>query len=137
MFILLKEKYKIAIKCYSCKQNVNKKCSRLTQSEILDLGNCNPTFECTPCLTDKFPFVFLDNHDNEKQSFNSNFFCKCHQKTLPSDIHEHSMFFNCKFNNSDKNNENNIADFNDRHLDNLVIQPDFKYYHNHKFHKLN
>ena len=31
----------------------------------------------------------------------------------------------------------NIVDFNDKHLGNLVIQPDFKYYQNHEFHKLN
>ena len=47
------------------------------------------------------------------------------------------MFFNYKFSNSDKNNKNNIVDFNDKHLDNLVIQPDFKYYQSHEFHKLN
>ena len=60
------------------------------------------------CLTDKFPFVLQDNLDIQKQSFNSNFICK-YQKTLPSD----------------KNKENNIVDFNDKHLDNLVIQPNF------------
>ena len=79
------------------------------------------------CLTDKFPFVLQDNLDIQKQSFNSNFLCKC-QKTLPCDIHECKYVFNYKFSNSDKNNENNIVDFNDKHLDNLVIQPDFKNY---------
>ena len=53
------------------------------------------------------------------------------------DIHEHKYVFHNKFSNSDKSNENNIVDFNDKHLDNLVIQSDFKYYQSHEFHKLN
>ena len=134
--VSLKKNNKIGIKCSSCKQNIHKKCSRLKQSEILDLANCNFNFECTSCLTDKFLFVLQDNLGIQKQSFNSNFLCKC-QKTLHSDIHEHKYIFNYKFSNSDKNNENNIVDFNDKHLDNLVTQPDFKYYQSHEFHKLN
>ena len=78
--VCLKKKNKIGIKCFSCKQNVHEKCSRLKQSEILDLANCNPNFECPSCLTDEFPFVFQDNLDIQRQSFNSNFLCKC-QKT--------------------------------------------------------
>ena len=50
-------------------------------SEILDLANCNPNFECMSCLTDKFPFVLQDNLDIQKHCLNSNFLCKF-QKTL-------------------------------------------------------
>ena len=123
---------KIGIKCSRCEQNFHKKCSRLKQSEILDLANCNSNFEYTSCLTDEFPFVLQDNLEIQKQSFNSNFLCKC-QETLPSDIHEHKYVFK----NSDKNNENNIVDFNDKHPDNFLIQPDFKYDQSHEFHKFN
>ena len=56
---------------------------------------------------------------------------------MPCDIHEHKYVFNFKFSNSDKNNENNIVAFNDKHLDNLAILPEFKYYQSHEFHKLN
>lgn len=133
--VCLKKNDKIEIECYSCKQNIHKKHTRLKQSEILHLANCNPDVECMSCLTYKFPFVLQDNLDIQKQPFNSNFLCKC-QKTLLSDTHEHKYVVNYKFSNSDKNNENNIFDFNDKHLDNLVIQINFKYYQNHEFHKL-
>ena len=50
--VCLNKNDKIGIKCTSCQQNVHKKCSRLKHSEILDLANCNPNFECMSCLTD-------------------------------------------------------------------------------------
>ena len=96
--VCLKKNNKIGIKCTSCKQNVHKKCSRLKHSEILDLANCNPNFECMSSLTDQFPFVFQDNIDIQKHCLNSNFLCRF-QKTF-------------KFSNSDKNNENSIIGFN-------------------------
>ena len=49
--VCLKKNNKIGIKCTSCKQNVHKKCWRLKHSEILDLANCNPNFECMSSLT--------------------------------------------------------------------------------------
>ena len=79
--VCLKKNNKIGIKCTSCKQNVHKKCSRLKHSEILDLANCNPNFQCMSCSTEKFPFVFQDNIDIQKHCLDSNFLCKF-QKTL-------------------------------------------------------
>ena len=79
--VFLKKNNKIRIKCSSCKQNVHKKCPRLKHSEILDLANFNPNFECMSCLTEKLTFVFQNNLDIQKHCLNSNFLCKF-QKTL-------------------------------------------------------
>ena len=79
--VCLKKNNKIRINCSSCEQNVHNKCLRLKHSEILDLANCNPNFECMSCLTEKFTFVSQDNLDIQKHCLNSSFLCRF-QKTL-------------------------------------------------------
>ena len=68
-------------------------------------------------------------------SFSSSFPFK-YQKTLPSDISQPKYVFECIFRQHDDGKENNINDYNYQQLDSLKLQPDFKYYQNHEFHKL-
>ena len=91
--------------------------------------------ECSACLAMKFPFVYLSDEDIQSISFNSSFPCKC-QKILPSDINHPKYAFEYTFRQHDDDKENNNIDYNDQQLDNLRLQPDFKYYQNHEFHKL-
>lgn len=68
-------------------------------------------------------------------SFSSSFPFK-YQKTLPSDISQPKSVFEYIFRQHDDGKENNINDYNHQQLDNLKLQPDFRYYQNHEFHKL-
>ena len=72
----------------SCNLLIYKKCSRLSQREILDLKKASRSrWECSACLTIKFAFVYLSDEDIQIISFNCSFPCKF-QKTLPSDINQ-------------------------------------------------
>ena len=44
--------------------------------------------------------------------------------------------FECTFRQHDEDRENKIIDYNNQQLDNLRLQPDFKYYQNYEFYKL-
>ena len=87
------------------------------------------------CLTDKFPFVLQDNSDIQKQSLTLIFFVNV-RKLYPLKFMSTSMFLTISLAILIK-----IMKITSliliSHLDNLVIEPDFKYYQSHEFHKLN
>ena len=68
-------------------------------------------------------------------SFNSNFNCVC-QFNLPSDIKENKDKCIFKYNENNTSKDNHILYRNDNEFEKLSIEPKFKYYRIHEFHKL-
>ena len=69
------------------------------------------------------------------QSFNSHFNCVCHIN-LPQDVKENKDKYIFQYNENDTSKDSNILDKNDNEVEKLSIDPKFKYYQNHEFHKL-
>ena len=114
------------IKCARCKHIIHKACSKIQNAH---------NFVCATCLTESFPFIQIENFDLEKLSFNTNFTCSCLQKGSYSNIHENYLnnIFNLKELTFNKNPDHSAKDTNV----NVTDPTCFKYYLNHKFHKLN
>ena len=92
-------------------------------------------WECTPCLNEKFPFTFSDDKYIISNTFSSNFDCRYKILSnillgLPKYIFQKSL------DNFKKDNSFDIIDENYTIMDDFLIQTSFKYYQNHKFHKL-
>ena len=84
---------KHGLNCSNCYLLIHKKCSRLSQGEILELKKANKSrWACSTSLAMKFPSVFLSDENIQSISCNSSFPCKC-QKTLPSDIKQPKYVF--------------------------------------------
>ena len=124
-----------SVLCTTCSSPIHRKCSRLKPLELLEIeSNKYASWECVSCLQHKFPFTFEDDTFFSKETFNSNFQCKCQSST----DYEHGdvkYTFNYKSVYKDKT-FNNINDTNDQMFDNFILQPNFKFYQNHDFHKL-
>ena len=58
------------------------------------------------------------------------------QINLPSDVKENKDKYIFKHSKNDTTKDINILDKNDNEFEKLSIGPKFKYYQNHKFHKL-
>ena len=85
-------------------------------------------------MSDKFPFAAVEN--KVQNTFNSSFSCKC-QTSSKYEIARPEFVFKYRINDNDhERSYGNIIDNNDAILDNFVLQPNFKYYDNHEFHKL-
>ena len=84
----------------------------------------------------KSPFHSVDNMDIVSGSFNSNFSCKC-QKTKNFVLGPEKYIFNCKVDSekTDKPYSSHI-DYSDMMTDSFILQPKFKFYQTHEFHKL-
>ena len=123
------------LKCNTCKSKIHKKCTSLKTRDILYIKTSkNKTWECLSCQAIKFPFSALYDHEMQKESFNSNFSCKC-QKNVASHIKSDFKF---RFYSNELNDKcrQNLIDFNDEQLQKIALEPNFKYYQNHEFHKL-
>ena len=89
-------------------------------------------------MSDKFPFTLVENKVIVQNTFNSGFSCKC-QTSCKYEIGTGRPKFVFKYiiNGGDhERSYGNIVDNNDAILDDFVLQPNFKYYGNHEFHKL-
>ena len=88
-------------------------------------------------MSDKFPFTAVKNKVIVQNSFNSSFSCKS-QTSSKYEIGRPEFVFKYRVNdNYHERSYGNIIDNNDAILDNFVLQPNFKYYDDHEFHKLN
>ena len=130
-----KNKKTNSLKCNTCKSLIHKKCTNLKTNDIIYIKTSKKkTWECLAWQALKFPFSALNDHDIQKETFNSNFSCKC-QKNLTSDIKSDYKF---RFYSKDLNDTSgqNPIDLNDEQLQKVALEPNFKYYQHHKFHKL-
>ena len=85
---------------------------------------------------DKFPFTAVENKVIVQNTFNSSFSCKC-QTSCKYEIGRPEFVFKYRINDNDHEmTYGNIIDNNDAKLDDFVLQPNFRYYDNHEFHKL-
>ena len=128
-----------SLKCNTFKSQIHKKCTNLKTNDILYIKTSKKkTWECLACQALKFPFSALNDHDIQKETFNSNFSCKC-QKNLTSDIKSDYKF---RFYSGQKSGQKshksgqNPIDLNDEQLQKVALEPNFKYYQNHELHKL-
>ena len=87
-------------------------------------------------ISRKFPFAAITDRELIFESFNSNFNCAC-QLYLPSDIKENESkcVFSYNENDNAKSFDTNILNNNDNELEKLSVEPKFKHYQNHEFHK--
>ena len=124
------------LKCRVCKSIIHKKCSKLQTKEIIDLKITKPyTWESLLCLTHKFPFAVLTDDEAVVEWFSSSFNCVC-QINLPFDTKENRDKYIFKYSENDTTKSSNIFDKNYNEFEKLSIDPKFKYYQNHEFHKL-
>ena len=87
-------------------------------------------------MSNKFPFALVGNKVIVQNNFNSSFSCKW-QTSYKSEIGRTKFVFKYRINdNGHEKLYGNIFDNNDAMLDDFVLQPKFKYYDNHEFHKL-
>ena len=90
-------------------------------------------WECVTCMKEKFPLHSLDNREVVKESFISNFDFICQNASNYSQGQEEFVF---KYHSGDTKREKQLIDEKDNMIDNFLLQPNFKYYQNHDFHKL-
>ena len=124
--------------CKTCHTPIHKKCLGLRLSEIHDIKNSKTEtyWDCQTCMSDKFPFTAVENKVIVQNTFNSSFSCKC-QTSSKYEIGRPEFVFKYRINDNDhEKTYGNIIDNNNAILDNFVLQPNFKYYDNHEFHKL-
>ena len=119
----------------TCSSPIHRKCSRLKLMELLGFrGSKCASWECVTCLQHKFPFTSVDDRFLSKETFNSNFLCKCQSST---DYEQGDAKYTFSYKNAYKDTTfNNTNDTNDQILDNFLIQPNFKFYQNHDFYKM-
>ena len=127
---------KICKVCKTCQTPIHKKYLGLRLPEICDIKNSKTEahWECQTCMSDKFPFTLVENKVIVQNTFKSSFSCKCQTSCK----YEMGRFvFKYRINDGDhERSYGNIIDNNDAILDEFVLQPNFKYYDNHEFHKL-
>ena len=69
-----------SLKYNTYKSLIHKKYTNLKTNDILYIKTSKKKpWECLPCQALKFPFSALNDHDILKETFNSNFSCKCHK----------------------------------------------------------
>ena len=124
--------------CKTCQTPIHKKCLGLGLSEIRNIKNSKTEiyWECRTCMSDKFPFTAVENKVIVQNAFNSSFSCKC-RRSCKHEIGRLEFVFKYRVNDNDhERSYGNIIDNNDAILHHFVLQPNFKYYDNHDFHKL-
>ena len=87
-------------------------------------------------MKEKFSLNSLDNGEIIKESFNPNVDCKCQNASNYSLGQEEFIF---KYQSGDTKREKQYSfriDERDDMMHNFLLQPNFKYYQNHNFHKL-
>ena len=125
-----------SVPCYNCFSPIHKKCSQLKATEVLDLFKRKTEWECPFCMQQKFPFHLVNDKVLVKESFNSNFNCKC-KTTSDYCLGNSKYIFKYKKDCTNKDTSfANTVDINDQILNDFTINPNFKYYQNHEFHKL-
>ena len=92
------------------------------------------SWECSTWFNNETS-IYILSEEHIHSNFNSPW--KCHN-TLPSNTEQPKYVFKYTFrqHDDDDDKENNIIDNHNQNLDSLRLQPDFKYYQNHEFHKL-
>ena len=118
--------------CNTCQTPIHKKCLGLRLFEICDIKNSKTEthWECQTCMSDKFPFTLVENKVIDQNTFNSSFSGKC-QTSCKYEIDRPEFAFKYRVNDSDyKRSYASIIGNNDAILDNVVLQPNFKYYAN-------
>ena len=90
-------------------------------------------WKCVTCMEEKFLLNLLDNREIVKESFNSNFDCKCQNASNYSLGKEEFVF---KYQSGDTKREKqykSIINESGNMIDNVLLQPNLKYYQNHDF----
>ena len=84
----------------------------------------------------KFPFHSVDNMEIVSRSFNSNFSCE-YQKTTNFVLESQKYILNYKGDSEETDRPySSHIDCSDMKTDGFILQPKFKFYHTHAFHKL-
>ena len=126
-----------SVLCTNCSSPIHRKCSKLKLPELLEFTSSKyASWECTTCINQKFPFTSVDNNFLLKETFNSIFLCKC-QTSTDYKQGDPKYVFDYKIKETSKElSYNNTIENNDQILDNFTLQPNFKVYQNHDFHKM-
>ena len=63
--------------CKTCFSPIHRKCCKLKLGDVHDTGKDKWGWECLTCTSKKFPFTTVEDKEITKNSFSSNFHCKC------------------------------------------------------------
>ena len=125
-----------AVPCPTCLHLIHKKCCNLTVTELTDFKRTKNVWECSKCYENKFPFHNLGDDVLNHDAFNSNWSCQCKSKTSIQ-IDSEVLRLVINFNNQENNDFTSpLFTFDDNVESFHSIEPDFKYYSTHEFHKL-
>ena len=129
-----------AIPCPTCNHLTHKKCSGLSQSDIINFKRTKNIWECPHCSQKKFPFMNVEDDELALCTFNSNWNCQCKNKlVIPNNdniLHQQKLVLNYKNDSSDSNFLLPGEEFDLQFETHYALEPDFKYYDAHDFHKL-
>ena len=124
--------------CPSCCFPIHRKCCNLKNSDIIDLtrNQAKWHWECSICISLKSLFNLIDDKELIWENFNSNYNCK-YLTTSEYEAGDSKYIFHNEINDPSTDKAfSNLIDENNYLLKNSFIQPNFKFYQNHKFHKL-
>ena len=122
------------VPCYSCQKFIHRKCSCLSEQQIIDFGAKIQQWLCANCRNDTFPFNCISTHEILSDNFNSNEYCICNDITDLTDFDCLDTITELKLNKLDLNNFHPNIDNDIDH--NLNFNSNFKYYAIHEFHRL-
>ena len=125
-----------AVPCYHCQSYIHiRKCSGLTEQDILNLGADAQQWLCPSCRDHVFPCTSVHAQDILSSNFNSNELCPCNDVT--KDLTDYECLETITELNLDTLDLNHFHPNADNDIDqNLNLNANFKFYTKHEFHKL-
>ena len=125
-----------SIQFQNCSSPAQRKCTMLKLLEIYEIVRTKVFryWECVTCMNEKIYLNSLDNRKIVKESFNSD--CK-YKVALNRSLGQEEFISKYQFGDTKSENRySSITDESDNVIDNDSLQPNFKYYQGHNFHKL-
>ena len=92
-----------AVPCHFCEKYSHRKCSYLSEQQIIDFGTKIQQRICNSCGNDAFPLNCISTHELLCDNFNSNEYCPCNDTTdfhpnIDNDIdHNMNLNFDCNY----------------------------------------
>ena len=123
-----------AVPCHSCENYIHRKCSYLSEHQIIDFGAKIHQWICISCRNDTFPFDCVSTHEILSDTCNSNEYCFCNDAMDLTDFDCLDTISELSLNNLNLNHFHPNIDNDIDH--NMNCNSDFKYYTIHDFHKL-
>ena len=124
-----------SIPCPSCNHFIHKKCCQLKQDEINDLKRSPNMWECLSCTANKFPLASVDEDEIHLNSFNSNWKYFGKRNNDLKTYNQQKLVINYR-SQTDSFFQSPGDEFDDLFNEYHGLEPDFKYYDNHKFHSM-